>query len=224
MTEPFVAAQAPGIRTIRQHISFALQHDGLSEPVIDRPRRPSPGTADSPSPPIRTVFRLNCYNRFFAVELKYRGDWLLVSYDPFSRLEEVRLHSLEEQFLQVAPRYERERGSHPYADAASDAGAGDTPLDHEYLKLLQERHQEQLKKEAQRGIDYHAAQRGWSEQLWSDPVYGAENLEVAARPATDHAAHGARPRWQGRGSGGNGPVPLDKSPSRRRSSGPLGPG
>ena len=87
---------------------------------------------------------------------------MLVSYDPFSRLEEMRLHSLEEQFLQVAPRYERERGSHPYADAASDAGAGDTPLDHEYLKLLQERHQEQLKKEAQRGIDYHAAQRGGS--------------------------------------------------------------
>jgi transposase InsO family protein len=96
--------------------------------------------------------------RFFAVDVKYRGDQVLVSYDPFSPLEEVRLYSLDEQFLQVAPRYERGRGTHPFADAANEAATGQTPLDHEYLKLLEARHQAQLRKEAQHGIDYHRAQ------------------------------------------------------------------
>jgi transposase InsO family protein len=96
--------------------------------------------------------------RFFAVDVKYRGDKVLVSYDPFSSLDEVRLYSLEEQFLQVAPRYERGRGTHPYASAANPTAASQTPLDHEYLKLLEARHQAQLRKEAQHGIDYHRAQ------------------------------------------------------------------
>ena len=61
-------------------------------------------------------------NRFFAAELKYRGDQVLVSYDPFSPLEEVRLYSLQEQFLQVAPHYQRERGTHP---ASGGFGAQD---------------------------------------------------------------------------------------------------
>ena len=96
--------------------------------------------------------------RFFAVDVKYRGDKVLVSYDPFSSLDEVRLYSLEEQFLQVAPRYERGRGTHPYASAANPTATSQTPLDHEYLKLLEARHQAQLRKEAQHGIDYHRAQ------------------------------------------------------------------
>jgi transposase InsO family protein len=97
-------------------------------------------------------------NRFFAAELKYRGDQVLVSYDPFSNLDEVRLYSLEEQFLQVAPRYERERGTHPFVSTAKPTASNQTPLDHEYLKLLEARHQEQLRQEAQHGIDYHRAQ------------------------------------------------------------------
>ena len=97
-------------------------------------------------------------NRFFAADVKYRGDQVLVGYDPFSSLDEVRLVSLEGLFLQVAPRYERERGTHPFASPASPTAADQTPLDHEYLKLLEARHQEQLSKEAQHGIDYHRAQ------------------------------------------------------------------
>ena len=96
--------------------------------------------------------------RFFAVDVKYRGDQVLVSYDPISNLDEVRLYSLEEQFLQVASRYERERGTHPFASAANETATSETPLDHEYLKLLEARHQAQLRKQAQHGIDYHRAQ------------------------------------------------------------------
>ena len=94
---------------------------------------------------------------FFAVDLKYRGDWVLASYDPFSRIQEVRLYSLEGQFLQVAPRYERERGTHPFADAANPKATEETPLDHEYLKILEERHRQQQQHESQEGLDYHRA-------------------------------------------------------------------
>jgi transposase InsO family protein len=94
---------------------------------------------------------------FFAVDLKYRGDWVLVTYDPFSRIQEVRLYSLEGQFLQVAPRYERERGTHPFADAANQKATEGTPLDHEYLKMLEERHRQQQQHESQKGLDYYRA-------------------------------------------------------------------
>jgi hypothetical protein len=102
--------------------------------------------------------------RFFAVDVNYRGDQVLVRYDPFSELNEVRLFSLEEQFLQVAARYERQRGTHPSASAATPTATNQTPLDHEYLKLLEARHQEQLRKQAQHGIDYHRAQTA---HVWS---------------------------------------------------------
>lgn len=116
--------------------------------------------------------------RFFAVDVKYRGDRVLVSYDPFSRMEEVRLYSLEGQFLQVAPRYERGKGTHPYADAADKNKTGETPLDHEYLKLLEAEHQEQLKKEAEKGVDYDAANRA---HVWSLPQFLAKFAKLLGR-------------------------------------------
>ena len=117
-------------------------------------------------------------NRFFAVRLEYRGDRVLVSYDPFSNMDEVRLYSLEEQFLQVAPRYERERGTHPFADAADETATNQTPLDHEYLKLLEARHQEQLRKQAQRGIDYHRAQTA---HVWSLTQFAGKFAKLLGR-------------------------------------------
>ena len=74
-------------------------------------------------------------NRFFRVDAKYRGDWVLVSYDPFSSDETVRLISLEGQFLGLARRYDRERGAHGEPEASPQR----TPLDHAYLKMLAER-------------------------------------------------------------------------------------
>jgi transposase InsO family protein len=117
-------------------------------------------------------------NRFFAVDVKYRGDQVLVRYDPFSQLNEVRLFSLEEQFLQVAPRYERERGTHPSASAAGEIATQQTPLDNEYLKLLEARHQEQLRKEAQHGIDYHRAQTA---HVWSLTQFANKFAQLLGR-------------------------------------------
>ena len=52
-------------------------------------------------------------NRFYAVDPRLRGDRVIVSYDPFSSGEEVRLTSLHGVFLGVARHYDRERGAHP---------------------------------------------------------------------------------------------------------------
>jgi putative transposase len=94
-------------------------------------------------------------NRFYAVEPRLRGERLIVSYDPFSRGEEVRLTSLHGVFLGVARRYDRQRGAHPEPPPPPPQ----TPLDHEYLKLLAQEHQQQQQRQAERGIDYHQAQR-----------------------------------------------------------------
>jgi hypothetical protein len=56
----------------------------------------------------------------------------------------------------VAPRYERARGTHPFADLLP-TDHSTAPLDHEYLKLLEEQHQQQLQGEADQGINYHRA-------------------------------------------------------------------
>ncbi len=101
--------------------------------------------------------------QFFAVDVKYRGDQVLVAYDPFSPMNEVRLYSLDGLFLQVAPRYERKKGTHPYANAAGESSNDATPLDHEYLETLKTRHEEQ-QEEANRGVDYHRAQAA---HVWS---------------------------------------------------------
>jgi transposase len=95
-------------------------------------------------------------SQYYAVHPKYRGDWVWVSYDPFSRGDEVKLYSLAEQYLQVAPRYERLKGTHPQANLPPHPRPT-TPLDHEYLKMLQARHEEQSQAEAQQGVDYHRA-------------------------------------------------------------------
>lgn len=94
--------------------------------------------------------------QFFAVRPEYRGDQVLVSYDPFGRREQVELYSRSEVYLQMAPRYERAPGTHPFADSPP-ADPSTAPLDHAYLKLLEQRHQQQLQAAAARGMNYHQA-------------------------------------------------------------------
>lgn len=95
------------------------------------------------------------HNRFYAVDPRFRGETVLVSYDPFSSGEEVRLLSLHGVFLGVARHYDRQRGAHPEPPSAPPQ----TPLDHEYLKLLEAEHRQHQQEQAERGVDYHQAQR-----------------------------------------------------------------
>ncbi len=113
-------------------------------------------------------------NQFYAVDLGLRGDWVIVSYDPFSTLEEVRLVSLHGVFLGVAKRYQRERGAHPEPPPPPEQ----TPLDHSYLKLLEEQHQAQLKRQAEGGIAYHQAQQ---RHVWSFPSFAAALAKLLGR-------------------------------------------
>jgi transposase InsO family protein len=113
-------------------------------------------------------------NRFYAVDPRLRGDRVIVSYDPFSSGEEVRLTSLHGVFLGVGRRYDRERGAHP----APPPTPPQTPLDHEYLKLLAEEHQQQQQQQAERGIDYHQAQR---RHLLSFPALAAKFAKLLGR-------------------------------------------
>jgi putative transposase len=106
--------------------------------------------------PIHCDVTLN--KRYFAVRPEYRGDRVLVSYDPFTRSEEVELYSLAGVYLQRAPRYERVKGTHPFAEPPADVRET-TPLDHNYLDLLATRHQEQLAAAAAQGMSYHKARQ-----------------------------------------------------------------
>lgn len=112
--------------------------------------------------------------KFFAIDAAHRGDQVMVHYDPFSALSDVRIYSMEGQFLQVAHRYKRERGAHPQPTPH----ATDTPLDLEYLKLLEERHQQQDGANAERGMDYHEARK---QQLWSLPQFAAKFAKLLGR-------------------------------------------
>lgn len=113
-------------------------------------------------------------HRFYAVDPKLRGDTVIVHCDPFSHCEEVRLTSLEGVFLGVAPRYQREKGTHQQPDVPSAS----TPLDHSYLQLLEEQHRRQQQSEAQAGVDYHQAQR---RHLWSFPAFTARLARLLGR-------------------------------------------
>ena len=116
-----------------------------------------------------------CVNRrYFAVDAVHRGDKVIVSYDAFSTMDEVRLYSLDGQFLQVAKRYQRQRGAHPQPPPRQDA----TPLDHEYLKLLQERYQQEQQEQAQRGVDYHQARR---QHAWPFAAFAAKFAKLLGR-------------------------------------------
>ena len=112
--------------------------------------------------------------QFYAVDLGLRGDWVVVSYDPFSTLEEVRLISLQGVFLGIGTRYERERGAH----GQPPPPPAQPPLDHSYLKLLEQQHRAQQQRQAEGGIAYHQAQQ---RQVWSFPSFAAALAKLLGR-------------------------------------------
>lgn len=113
-------------------------------------------------------------NQFYKADISLRGDKVIVSFDPFSSMDEVRLLSLHDQFLGVAKRYDREKGAH----SQPKPPAPQTPLDRSYLELLEEQHREQQRLEAEAGVDYHRAQQ---RPLWSFPSLAAAFAKLLGR-------------------------------------------
>jgi len=95
--------------------------------------------------------------KLFKVDPKYRGDKVLVKYDPFSELDKVFIYSLKEEYLETAPLYNRERGAHK----AQETKTENKPK-YNYIEILIDTHEEELMKQA-KGIDYKKLleQQGW---------------------------------------------------------------
>jgi len=86
---------------------------------------------------------------FFQVDPRLRGDWVEVRFDPFSPLETVLLYSLEDEYLGVGTRHQRQ--SVPEQQPPSP-----TPKPkHNYLELLIQQHEQALR-DRHAGIDYQA--------------------------------------------------------------------
>lgn len=96
------------------------------------------------------------YGRFYRVPKCLRGDRVEVRYDPFSSPDTVLVYSAQEEYLGKGVLHNREKGE--------DAGAPATPAKprHNYLQLLIDEHEEELRKRS-RGIDYRkvVAARQW---------------------------------------------------------------
>ena len=94
--------------------------------------------------------------RFYRVDKRLRGDRVEVRYDPFSAPDTVLLYSLKEEYLGKGQLHKRERG-----EAADEPPVAHKPK-HNYLDLLVEKHEQELRHRAE-GIDYRKAlsARGW---------------------------------------------------------------
>ena len=76
---------------------------------------------------------------FFRVDPQLRGDWVEVRYDPFAELETVYLYSLEDEYLGLGQRYQRE-GPATQPPPASPPGKPQ----YDYVQLLIQKHEESL--------------------------------------------------------------------------------
>jgi transposase InsO family protein len=94
--------------------------------------------------------------RFFKVDKRFRGDRVEVRYDPFSAPESVLIYSLSEEYLGKGTLHNRQQGE--------DSGAPPQPHkpQNNYLELLVQRHERELREKAQ-GIDYREVlqHRSW---------------------------------------------------------------
>lgn len=94
--------------------------------------------------------------RFYRVDKRLRTEKVEVRYDPFSSLDTVLIYSLEEEYLGRGTRHSREKGEEP------SPPSGRRKQKYNYLELLIEKHEEELRRKTQ-GIDYRraTAQRHW---------------------------------------------------------------
>jgi transposase InsO family protein len=121
---------------------------------------------------------------FFAVDPKFRGDRVIVQYDPYSSRQEVLLYSLEDRYLGRGKRYERERGTHPYDRPTSGQPATkqdtppEAPITPHYLDALRDEHQQQQARQRADGLDYHSAQQ---RNVWPLAQFAAHLARLLGR-------------------------------------------
>lgn len=96
--------------------------------------------------------------RLYRVDPRLRSMKVKVQFNPFrcdpEQPDEVTLFDLQDVYLGVAPRYERERGAHDPVPAPAKAKL---LLDSPYINCLVDEHQRQLSRRTQAGINYQSA-------------------------------------------------------------------
>ncbi len=114
--------------------------------------------------------------RWFKVDPRYRGDRVMVHFDPFHDLETVEIYSLEECYLCTAPRHQREQ-----SEPATITPPGKPQTS--YLDLLNRQHQQQIDQRVG-GIDYTQALKPWPFQAFLNAW-----ARLAGRTLADFTPH-----------------------------------
>ena len=130
--------------------------------------------------------------RLYRVDPRLRGMQVKVQFNPFrsdpQQPDEVILYDLQDVYLGVAQRYERERGAH---------GKMPTPeppkplLESPYIKCLLDEHQRQLSDATQAGINYHSAMQHDVLSLTQLCQHIARHLGRSGLSGLDEAEHSA---------------------------------
>lgn len=95
--------------------------------------------------------------RHYKVDLRLRGLKVQVLLNPFvgdpEHPDEVKLFDLQDNYLGVGQRYQRQRGAHPLIESPKQEPLAQSP----YIKCLLDDHQRQLKDACEAGINYQSA-------------------------------------------------------------------
>ena len=113
-------------------------------------------------------------NQYFAVDPKLRDDAVIVEFDPFSELREVRLYSTDGRYLGIGRRYQREKGAHPQPQPEQR----DQPITPHYLDALRDAYAQLEKQQREIGLDYHSAQQ---QSRWSLANFAAKFAKLWGR-------------------------------------------
>lgn len=106
-------------------------------------------------------------NQFFQVNPDWRGDRVIVQYDPFcveEDLREVAIYDDQDVYLGNGTWYQRERGAHPQPKRK----APQDPIQPHYLDALEAKHQAEHEQKRNAGLDFESAQKRnvWSFSSW----------------------------------------------------------
>jgi len=107
----------------------------------------------------RTFSDVQLNRQFFQCDPKYRGDRVIVSFDPFNDDDTVKIYDLDNHFLCTAQRHDR--------TSAPDQPVGKiAKAKHSFLDLLINQHQQHVDNRAAGGIDYRQATQPWPFQAF----------------------------------------------------------
>ncbi len=107
----------------------------------------------------RTFSDVQLNRQYFKVDPKFRGDRVIVSFDPFKDNDTVQIYCLDNQLLCTAYRHDRKSAPPHLAQPKSKPK-------HSFLDLLLNQHHQQIDNRAAGGIDYRQSTQRWPFQAF----------------------------------------------------------